>query len=32
MKNTTLFFIITMALAGALLLADPPTQQSRSAD
>ena len=31
MKNIT-FFIITMALAGALLLANPPTQQSRSAD
>ncbi len=32
MKNITFFFIITMALAGALLLANTPTQQSRSAD
>lgn len=32
MKNVTFILIITVALAGALLLANPPTQQSRSAD
>jgi Tol biopolymer transport system component len=32
MKNVTFILIITVALAGALLLANMPTQQSRSAD
>jgi Tol biopolymer transport system component len=32
MKNVTFILIITVALAGALLLANPPKQQSRSAD
>jgi len=32
MKNVTFILIITVLLAGAPLLANPPTQQSRSAD
>jgi Tol biopolymer transport system component len=32
MKNITIFLIITVALAGALLLANPPTRQNRSAE